>query len=107
MKVFTPPLGNSIGQMKDSEADNNLKTLKLYLGAWYGQGKLEVTLSYGSAAALTDTSLNSCAGGAVYGVYTISFKAGSGGQTLKVRYTLLSDCFAPNGKVALQSATLQ
>jgi uncharacterized repeat protein (TIGR01451 family) len=88
-------------------ADSTLKTLKLYVGSWYGQARLEATLSDGSAATYVDTSLNSCGGGAVYGVYTINFKADSGGQTLKVKYTLLSDCSAPNGKVALQSATLQ
>lgn len=88
-------------------ADTNVKTLKLYVGAWYGQARLEASLSDGSAATFVNTSINACGGGAAYGVYTINFKADSVGQTLKVRYTLLSDCFAPNGKVALQSATLQ
>ena len=77
------------------------------LFAWYGQARLEATLSDGSAATFVSTSINACGGGAAYGVYTINFKANSGGQTLKVKYTLLSDCSAPNGKVALQSATLQ
>lgn len=37
-------------------AGTDLRTLKLYVGVWYTQGKLEVTLSDGSAPAFTDTT---------------------------------------------------
>ena len=43
-------------------ADTSTRTLKLYVGLWYAQGKLEATLSDGSALAFTDTSLGNNAG---------------------------------------------
>ncbi|MEK6281680.1 MAG: Ig-like domain-containing protein [Acidobacteriota bacterium] len=87
-------------------ADTNLKSLKLYVGAWYAQGKLEATVSDGSAPAFINTALNNNAGG-TFGLYTINYKAGSPGQTLKVRYTILNQYFAPNGNIALKAAMLQ
>ncbi len=87
-------------------ADPNLKTLKLYVGLWSAQGKLEATLSDGSAAPYVDTGLNSNTG-TKNGAYTILFKAGSTGQTLKLRYTLLTNHFAPHGNVTLEAATLR
>lgn len=87
-------------------ADTNLRTLKLYLGLWYAQGKMEATLSDGSAPAYVDTGLSSNAG-TKNGVYTINFKAASGGQTLGIKYTLLTNYNAPYGNVTLEAATLQ
>jgi hypothetical protein len=87
-------------------ADTNLRTLKLYVGVWYTQGKLEATLSDGSASLFIDTSLNNNAGSS-FGLYTINFKAGSTGQSLKIRFTILTQHFAPNGNVAWEAATLQ
>ena len=87
-------------------ADRNLKTLKLYLGVWFAQGKLEATLSDGSAPAYVDTSQNKN-NGASSGLYTISYKTASPGQTLKVRFTILTQYFSPNGNVAWEAATLQ
>lgn len=83
-----------------------LRTLKLYVGVWYTQGKLEATLSDGSAPAFIDTSLNRD-GGSSFGLYTINFKAASSGQSLKIRFTILTQYFAPNGNVAWEAATLQ
>jgi len=87
-------------------AETNLRTLKLYVGVWYAQGRLEASMSDGTAVTLTDTSLNNN-GGASFGLYTINFKAGSTGQTLKVRFTILNQYFSPNGNVAWEAATLQ
>jgi len=87
-------------------ADKTLKTLRLYVGVWYAQGKLEATLSDGSAPAYVDTSQNKN-NGASSGLYTIQFKAASPGQTLKVRFTILTQYFSPNGNVAWEAATLQ
>jgi len=87
-------------------ADRNVKTLKLYVGVWFTQGKLEATLSDGSAPAYVDTSQNKN-NGASSGLYTISYKAASAGQTLKVRFTILTQYFSPNGNVAWEAATLQ
>ena len=87
-------------------ADTNFRTLKLYVGVWYAQGKLEASLSDGGAPTYVDTSLNNN-GGASFGLYTINFKAGSTGQTMKIRFTILNQYFSPNGNVALEAATLQ
>ena len=89
-------------------ADTSAKTLRLYVGTWVGQGRLEAALSDGSAPTYVDTSLSSCGGGTFDGIYTIQYKAASAGQTLRLRYTLLTDCDGngPFGNVSLQTATL-
>lgn len=87
-------------------ADMNTKTLKVYVGVWFTQGRLEASLSDASAPMYVDTSLNNNAGSS-FGVYTISFKAASAGQTLKIRYTIQTQYFSPNGNVAFEGATLQ
>jgi uncharacterized repeat protein (TIGR01451 family) len=87
-------------------ADTNLRTLKLYVGAWYAQGRLEASLSDGSSPTYVDTSFNGNAGG-TFGVYTINFKAGSPGQTMKIRFTILNQYFSPNGNLAWRAATLR
>ncbi|MGH9959418.1 MAG: hypothetical protein ACREBC_20215 [Pyrinomonadaceae bacterium] len=87
-------------------ADTTARILKLYVGVWFTRGKLEATLSDASAPAFVDTSLNNN-GGASFGLYTINFKAGSTGQTLKIRYTIQIQYFSPHGNVAWEAATLQ
>jgi hypothetical protein len=89
-------------------ADTSLKTIRLYVGTWIGQGRLEAALSDGSAPTYLDSSLSSCIGGTFDGIYTIQFKAASAGQTLRLRYTLLTDCDGngPYGNVTLKTATL-
>jgi uncharacterized repeat protein (TIGR01451 family) len=87
-------------------ADTNLKTLKVYVGVWFTQGKLEATLSDASAPAYVNTALNKN-NGTSFGVYTINYKAASSGQSLKIRFTILTQYFSPNGTVALEAATLQ
>lgn len=86
-------------------ADTNVRTLKVYVGLWYAQGKLEASLSDASALAYVDTSLSSNTG-TKNGVYTINYKAASAGQTLTVRYTLLNNFNSPYGNVTLEAATL-
>lgn len=81
------------------------KTLKVYVGLWCAQGKLEAFLSDGSAVAYADSSLSSNTG-TKNGVYTINFKAASAGQTLTVRYTILNIFNPPNGNITLEAATL-
>ncbi|RPJ49544.1 MAG: hypothetical protein EHM23_36585, partial [Acidobacteria bacterium] len=53
--VWVMGLGN--GFQISAPADTTKRTLKLYLGVWAAQGKLEATLSDGSAAAFADISL--------------------------------------------------
>jgi hypothetical protein len=87
-------------------ADTTTKTLKLYVGVWFTQGKLEATLSDASAPAYLDTTLNNNAGSS-FGLYTINYKAAATGQTLKIRFTIQTQYFSPNGNVAWEAATLQ
>ncbi len=85
-------------------ADTTLRTLKVYVGVFAGQGRFVATLSDGSAAAYTSTSLANMRA-TENGVYTIQFAANSAGQTLNIRWTLLM-FFQPSGNVTLQSAAL-
>src|SRR5215207_6403008 len=79
-------------------ADTGVRTLKVYAGLWRAQGRLEASLSDGSAPAFVDASLtNSEATG--NGVYTFTYRAASAGQTLRIRYTVLTDYAAPFGNV--------
>ncbi|HEX3187644.1 MAG TPA: Ig-like domain-containing protein, partial [Pyrinomonadaceae bacterium] len=87
-------------------ADTNLKTLKVYVGLWFTQAKMEATLSDDSAVAYVDSSITNN-GGVRFGVYTIQYKAGWPGQTLKLRYTILNQFFDPFGNVALSAVTLR
>lgn len=68
-------------------AGTNLRTLTLYTGLWHARGKLEAALSDGSAPAFVDASFGNDAGSG-NAVYTISYRAASEGQTLRLRYTL-------------------
>jgi uncharacterized repeat protein (TIGR01451 family) len=86
--------------------DTNLRTLKLYIGVWYAQAKMEASMSDGSAPTYTNTSFNNNGGG-TFGLYTFNFKGGSPGQTIKIRFTILNQYFSPNGNVALKAATLE
>ena len=112
LNVLSTPTGIDVGGAVGSgfeitvPASTNLRTLKLYVGVWYAQGKLEATLSDGSAPGFVDSSLNRN-NGASSGLYTINFKAGSPGQSLKVRFTILNQYFSPYGNVAWEAATLQ
>jgi hypothetical protein len=61
-------------------------------------------LSDGSATDYTDTSISSTTT-AVNGMYTLTYKAASAGQTLSV--TFLQNTTGTNGNVTLQAAALQ
>ncbi len=87
-------------------ANTNLNTLKLHVGLWRAQGKLEATLSDGSAPPFTNTSLTNNSGTS-NGIYTIQFRALASGQILRIKYTVLTDHYAPYGNVTLEAATLE
>lgn len=101
--IATNSVGN--GFELSVPADTNLKTLRLYVGAWYARGRLEATLSDGSAPVFVDTSVNGDAG-TVNGIYTISYSAASSGERLRIRYVVATDYFAPYGNITLEAATL-
>jgi hypothetical protein len=85
-------------------ADTNLKTLKVFVGSFAAHGRLEASLSDGSASTYLNTSLNNFGNGPG-GVYTINFAAASAGQTLTIKWTLLTRSDS-TGNVTLQAATL-
>jgi hypothetical protein len=85
-------------------ADTNLRTLKVYLGVFAGQGQFVAFLSDGSAGNYSDTSLSNMQR-TENGVYTIEFAANSPGQTLTIRWRL-GVFYRPSGNVTLQSAAL-
>ncbi|MET0650390.1 MAG: Ig-like domain-containing protein [Pyrinomonadaceae bacterium] len=101
--VFASAVGN--GFEFSVPADTSTRTLRVYTGLWSAQGRLEATLSDGSAPTFVDTSLTNSSASS-NGVYTISYRAASAGQTLRIRYTVLTDFAAPFGNVTLEAATL-
>ena len=84
-------------------ADTTSRTLKLYVGVYAAQGKFEASLSDASAAAITDTSVINQTGSSSQ-VYTITYNAATGGQSLKVRWTTAA--IYRRGNIVLQAATL-
>lgn len=98
--VYVTGAGN--GYRITVPADTATRTLKLHVGAYYAQGRLEATLSDNSSPAYVDTSLNANAG-VSNGAYTLSYHAASANQTLTITFTMQSDY---GGNVAMQAATL-
>src|SRR6266568_3284397 len=85
-------------------ADTSVRTLKVYVGVFAAVGRFVASLSDGSAASYTNSSLNSIRT-TQNGVYSLEYPANSPGQTLTVRWTL--ELFhEPSGNVTLQSAAL-
>jgi hypothetical protein len=85
-------------------ADTSLKTLKIYIGGWQAGGTLTAQLSDASAPDYGDTSLSTEPGSdeAFNGVYSLTYRAASAGQSLTVTWTMASG----DGNVMLQAATL-
>jgi len=85
-------------------ADTTVKTLKLYVGAFGGRGRLQAFLSDFSAPIYFDSTVQNDGTGPG-GVYTINYRANAEGEALVLRYKLIgsSNQFA---NVTLQSATL-
>ncbi|RIK57522.1 MAG: hypothetical protein DCC63_13640 [Nitrospira sp.] len=89
-------------------ADTTSRTVKVYVGVWGAQGKLEATLSDSSASAYVDTSVTDPGGSSdgIARVYTLTYRAGSANQTLTVKWTVETMHEAQWGNVTLQGATL-
>jgi hypothetical protein len=84
-------------------ADNSTAhTLKLYLALTKVQAELSATLSDGSAAPYSNIVDN--ATGSTFRTYTLTYRAGSPGQTLTVAWTMLAD--HGSGYVQLYAAAL-
>ena len=96
--------GQNNGFQITAPADTATRTLKFYVGLWAAGGRLEASLSDGSAPVFTDTSLTNSSG-TTNRVYTLNYKAASAGQTLTVKWTV-NATFNTYGNVTLQAATL-
>jgi len=87
-------------------ADTTSRTVKLYLGGWAAQAKLEATLSDSSAAAYTETSFNDAGVNGTNRVYTLTYQAASASQTLTVKWTVTGMNDPQWGNVSAQAVTL-
>ena len=85
-------------------ADTSLRTLKVFVGAFAALGRFEASLSDDSAPAYVESSLTNIRNGPGR-VYSIQYAAGSAGQTLYIRWSLLMPR-AADGNVTLQAAVL-
>jgi hypothetical protein len=86
-------------------ADVTEKTLRLYVAFWMAHCRLEVSLSDGSAPVYVDTSLNNNMDEDNVRVFTISYRAGSSGQQVQVKWTMINR-YHSAGNVGLRAATL-
>lgn len=100
--LFTYGVGN--GYEITIPASTTPRQLKIYIGAWRAGGRLEVSLSDGSASPYIDLS-TTAAGDVVNSVYTIDYQSASNGQTLTLRWVLDTESF-PLGNITLQAASL-
>ena len=100
-----PNLGS--GFQFEVPADTAERTLQVFVGVYKGRGALEAALSDASASSYLNSSLFNMANGPG-GVYTLTYAAGSAGQTLRVKWTLTA--IAPGNpteaNVTLQAAAL-
>lgn len=82
--VFTE--ANGKGFQFTAPADQTLRSLRIWLGAFECRGQLVATLSDASAPPYRDDSVQ-IQKGSVFGVYTLTYRAKSPGQMLTVNFT--------------------
>jgi hypothetical protein len=97
-------IGVNNGYQITIPADTSTRTLKVYVGVCFTRGQFEASLSDGSAPVYIDTSLVNPSATSNR-VYTLSYRAGSSGQTLTVKWTEIAT-FNFWGNVTFQAATL-
>ncbi len=100
--VFTYNVGN--GFLLTVPADTTPRTLKLYFGLWSAGGRLEATMSDGSASPFVDTSLLNVDGNSL-AVYTLNYQAATNGQNITLKWTIEST-YHSIGNITLQGASL-
>ena len=99
--------GQNNGFRLTAPADTTARTLRVYVGAWRAQARMIAQLSDGSALDYSDGTLTNNAGGTTVAVYTFTYAAATGGQTLSIKFTQENPTVAGTvGNVTLQAATL-
>jgi hypothetical protein len=101
--VWVP--GENNGFLSTAPADITPRTLLIYLGVWMAAGQLQASLSDGSAAPVTLTSIEDLTG-SLSQVAAITYSAASSGQLLTVTFTQTGAGPDPSSNVTLQAASL-
>jgi hypothetical protein len=101
--VYVPGVTNGFELTVPADLTN--RTIKLYVGLYAAQGRLQAWLSDFSARAYANFSLSNFTGNA-YGLYTLTYAAASAGQFLKIRYMAPIVFDQDYGNVTLQAASL-
>ena len=96
---YNPGTGN--GFTFTAPAGTTSQTLTVYVGGWSSGGTLTATLSDGSAATYTNSSLSNTSN-SYYGFYTLTYKAASAGKLLTVTWKQASG----TGNVTMYAAAL-
>ena len=103
-----PPNLLGAGFQFTTTADTTQRVLQVFVGSFAARGKFQATLSDGSASPYVDTSLFN-SGNGPGGVYTVTYKANTNGQSLTVLWTLYQRAAGSNSitaNVTLQAAAL-
>ena len=85
-------------------ADTQQRTVSLFAGAYEATGQLTATLSDGSAAPYVAT-LDNPTTNSVFDVYTITYQAGSAGQTLTLQW-VQTNMYVSGGNIGLEALAL-
>ncbi len=101
--VWVP--GENNGFLLTAPADTTAHTLLIYLGVWMATGRIQATLSDGSAAPLTLAPIENLTG-TLSEVAAITYSAASSGQLLTVTLTQVGAGPNPSSNVTLQAASL-
>ena len=84
-------------------ANQVVKELKIYLGAYKARGSVQILLNDSSAPGYADNSLDAV--DTTNGVYLVRYAAASSNQTIIVRYSV-TNLYDSAGFISLQSASL-
>jgi hypothetical protein len=96
--VYTAPIDN--GFSFTAPADTTTRTITIHVGGWYSGGTFMACLSDGSARDFTDVTPT--LDGQYSRNYTLTYRAGSAGQRLNLRWMMTSG----PGNVTLNAAAL-
>jgi Tfp pilus assembly protein PilX len=89
-------------------ADTTVRTLRIYMGVWYGRAQVTATLSDGSTKAYSNTAIKTTGKSAtpISGTYTFVYSASKANKVLTVNVTLYSQTAKETGEVFFEGASL-